>query len=78
MLKTGGITFGTIPEVAKKLTEKVKAVSRSSCLCEISPNVTDIVEMAKAVEAGGADGITMINTLVGMRIDLKTQACYCK
>ena len=71
-VKTGGITFGTIPEVAKELTEKVKEVSEVPVYVKFSPNVTDIVEMAKAVEAGGADGITMINTLVGMRIDLKT------
>ncbi len=70
-VKKGGITFGTVPEIAKDLTEKVKAVSEVPVYVKLSPNVTDIVEMAKAVEAGGADGITMINTLVGMRIDLK-------
>jgi dihydroorotate dehydrogenase (NAD+) catalytic subunit len=71
-VKEGGITFGTIPEVAKDLTKKVKEVSEVPVYVKLSPNVTDIVEMAKAVEAGGADGLTMINTLVGMRIDLKT------
>ncbi|HVI20619.1 MAG TPA: dihydroorotate dehydrogenase [Bacillus sp. (in: firmicutes)] len=71
-VKTGGITFGTIPEVAKALTKKVKEVSEVPVYVKLSPNVTDIVEMAKAVEDGGADGLTMINTLVGMRIDLKT------
>ena len=70
-VKEGGITFGTVPEIAKELTEKVKAVSQVPVYVKLSPNVTDIVEMAKAVEAGGADGITMINTLVGMRIDLQ-------
>ena len=70
-VKEGGITFGTVPEIAKKLTEKVKAVSQVPVYVKLSPNVTDIVEMAKAVEAGGADGITMINTLVGMRINLQ-------
>ena len=70
-VKEGGITFGTVPEIAKKLTEKVKAVSQVPVYVKLSPNVTDIVEIAKAVEAGGADGITMINTLVGMRIDLQ-------
>ncbi|WP_338469879.1 dihydroorotate dehydrogenase [Niallia sp. XMNu-256] len=70
-VKKGGITFGTVPEVAKGLTEKVKAVSEVPVYVKLSPNVTDIVEMAKAVEAGGADGITMINTLVGMRLDIK-------
>lgn len=71
-VKTGGIAFGTIPEVAKQLTRKVKDVSEVPVYVKLSPNVTDIVEMAKAVEDGGADGLTMINTLIGMRIDLKT------
>lgn len=71
-VKTGGIAFGTIPEVAKRLTEKVKEVSEVPVYVKLSPNVTNIVEMAQAVEAGGADGLTMINTLVGMRLDLKT------
>ncbi|MED3552252.1 dihydroorotate dehydrogenase [Cytobacillus praedii] len=71
-VKTGGIAFGTIPEVAKILTKKVKEVSEVPVYVKLSPNVTNIVEMARAVEDGGADGLTMINTLVGMRIDLKT------
>lgn len=71
-VKTGGIAFGTIPEVAKSLTAKVKEASSVPVYVKLSPNVTNIVEMAKAVEAGGADGITMINTLLGMRIDMKT------
>lgn len=71
-VKTGGIAFGTIPEVAKDLTKKVKDVSQVPVYVKLSPNVTNIVEMAKAVEQGGADGLTMINTLVGMRIDIKT------
>ncbi|MCS0787288.1 dihydroorotate dehydrogenase [Cytobacillus firmus] len=71
-VKTGGIAFGTIPEIAKNLTKKVKEVSEVPVYVKLSPNVTNIVEMAKAVEDGGADGLTMINTLVGMRIDLKT------
>ncbi len=71
-VKTGGIAFGTIPEVAKELTKKVKDVSSVPVYVKLSPNVSNIVEMAKAVEAGGADGLTMINTLVGMRLDLKT------
>jgi dihydroorotate dehydrogenase (NAD+) catalytic subunit len=71
-VKTGGIAFGTIPEVAQHLTEKVKEVSEVPVYVKLSPNVTNIVDMAKAVEAGGADGLTMINTLIGMRIDLKT------
>lgn len=71
-VKTGGIAFGTIPETARQLTRKVKEVADVPVYVKLSPNVTDIVEMAKAVEAGGADGVSMINTLVGMRIDLKT------
>jgi dihydroorotate dehydrogenase (NAD+) catalytic subunit len=71
-VKTGGIVFGTIPEVAKQLTRMVKEVSEVPVYVKLSPNVTNIVEMAKAVEDGGADGLTMINTLVGMRLDLKT------
>ncbi len=71
-VKTGGIAFGTIPETAKELTKKVKEVSEVPVYVKLSPNVSDIVGMAKAVEDGGADGITMINTLLGMRIDLKT------
>ncbi|MDP4106446.1 MAG: dihydroorotate dehydrogenase [Bacillota bacterium] len=71
-VKKGGITFGTVPEIAKQLTYKVKQASDVPVYVKLSPNVTDIVEMAKAVEAGGADGLTMINTLVGMRLDLKT------
>ncbi len=69
-VKTGGIAFGTDPEMAKELTKKVKAVSEVPVYVKLSPNVTDITRIAKAVEAGGADGLTMINTLVGMRIDL--------
>lgn len=71
-VKTGGIAFGTIPEVAKNLTKMVKEVASVPVYVKLSPNVTNIVEMAKAVEDGGADGITLINTLLGMRIDLRT------
>ena len=71
-VKHGGIQFGTDPNVARNLTEKVKAVSSVPVYVKLSPNVTDIVAMAKAVEAGGADGFTMINTLVGIVLDRKT------
>ncbi|MEK4175390.1 dihydroorotate dehydrogenase [Aeribacillus sp. FSL K6-1305] len=71
-VKQGGIMFGTVPEVAGHLTEAVKNVSSVPVYVKLSPNVTDIVAMAKAVEKAGADGITMINTLLGMRIDVKT------
>ncbi|TGB00224.1 dihydroorotate dehydrogenase [Sporolactobacillus shoreae] len=72
-VKHGGIQFGTVPEVAAELTAKVKAVSEKPVYVKLSPNVTDIVAMAQAVEQAGADGLSMINTLLGMRIDLKTQ-----
>ncbi|HWK23937.1 MAG TPA: dihydroorotate dehydrogenase [Ureibacillus sp.] len=71
-VKHGGITFGTDPVIARELVEAVKKVSKVPVYVKLSPNVTDIVEIAKAVEAGGADGITMINTLVGMRLDERT------
>ena len=71
-VKEGGITFGQDPEVAYKLTKKLKEVSSKPIYMKLSPNVTDVKVMAKAVEEGGADGITMINTLIGMRLDLKT------
>lgn len=71
-VKKGGIAFGTVPEVAAELTKLVKEVSEVPVYVKLSPNVTNIVEMAKAIEAAGADGLTMINTLLGMRIDIKT------
>lgn len=67
-VKEGGIQFGTDPEVAKELTRRVKEVSEVPVYVKLSPNVTSIVDMAEAV-AEYADGITMINTLVGMRLD---------
>lgn len=72
-VKHGGIAFGTDPDVAYALTKAVKKVSQVPIYVKLSPNVTDIVPIAKAIEAGGADGFTMINTLLGMRIDLKTR-----
>ena len=71
-VKCGGITFGTDPIVARELVEAVKAVSQVPVYVKLSPNVTNIVEIAQAVEAGGADGITMINTLIGMRLNERT------
>lgn len=71
-VKHGGIQFGTDPEVAEQLVRSVKAVSKVPVYVKLSPNVTSIVDMAKAVERGGADAITMINTLVGMRLDERT------
>ncbi|GAJ26159.1 dihydroorotate dehydrogenase [Liquorilactobacillus sucicola DSM 21376 = JCM 15457] len=69
----GGMLFGTDPTTARRLTEAVKEVSQVPVYVKLSPNVTDIVEIAQAVAAGGADGLSMINTLLGMRIDLKTR-----
>lgn len=71
-VKCGGIAFGTDPVVAGELTRAVKDVSTVPVYVKLSPNVTNIVAIAKAVEAAGADGITMINTLLGMRLDEKT------
>ena len=70
-VKEGGIAFGTNPQVAANLTKLVKEVSSVPVYVKLSPNVTDIVEMAVAVEEAGADGLAMINTLLGMRIDIR-------
>ncbi len=69
----GGMSFGTTPESAAEITKRVKAVTTKPVYIKLSPNVTDIVSIAKAVEEAGADGISLINTLMGMRIDLKTK-----
>lgn len=68
----GGMAFGVNEEVAANLVREVKKVATKPIIVKLSPNVTDIVAMAKAVEAAGADAISLINTLVGMRINLKT------
>lgn len=72
-VKKGGIAFGTIPEVAAELTKEVVNVSKVPVYVKLSPNVSDIVEIARAVERAGAHGLSMINTLLGMRIDVKTK-----
>jgi len=69
----GGIYFGTDPKLAEKITSKVKKRSKKPLSVKLSPNVTDITEIAKAAENGGADCISMINTLVGMKIDINTK-----
>ena len=69
----GGMSFGTSPEAAAEVVKAVKAVTTKPVIVKLSPNVTDIVAIAKACEAAGADGISLINTLLGMRIDLKTK-----
>ncbi len=66
----GGMSFGTSPEAAAEVTKAVKAVTTKPVIIKLSPNVTDIVSIAKACEDAGADGISLINTLLGMRIDL--------
>ncbi len=71
----GGMSFGTSPEAAAEVTKAVKAVTNKPVIIKLSPNVTDIVSIAKACEEAGADGISLINTLLGMRIDLKTKKC---
>jgi len=69
----GGMSFGTQPEAAAQVTRAVKAVTKKPVFIKLSPNVTDIVSIAKACEDAGADGISLINTLLGMRIDLRTK-----
>lgn len=69
----GGMAFGTDPGVVKEVTEAVKSVTGKPVFIKLSPNVTDITEIAKAAERGGADGISLINTMLGMRIDIKNQ-----
>ena len=69
----GGMSFGTAPDAAAEVTRAVKAVTTKPVIIKLSPNVTDIVSIAKACEEAGADGISLINTLLGMRIDLKTK-----
>ena len=69
----GGMSFGTSPDMANTVTRAVRDVTKKPIIIKLSPNVTDIVSIAKACEAGGADGISLINTLMGMRIDLKTK-----
>ena len=69
----GGMSFGTSPEAAAEVTRAVKAVTTKPVIIKLSPNVTDIVSIAEACEKAGADGISLINTMLGMRIDLKTK-----
>jgi dihydroorotate dehydrogenase (NAD+) catalytic subunit len=70
-VKEGGIAFGTSPEGVEKITEAVKRVARQPVIMKLSPNVTSISEIAKAAEAGGADALSLINTLTGMKIDVE-------
>ncbi len=69
-VKAGGIAFGQKPEMAEAITRAVKRVAKQPVIMKLSPNVTDIAEMARAVEAGGADGVSLINTFTEMKIDV--------
>lgn len=72
-VKEGGIAFGTDPKAVEDITRKVKEVAKQPVIMKLSPNVTDIVEMAKAAERGGADALSLINTITGMKIDIDKQ-----
>ena len=72
-VKEGGMAFGTDAKMIENVTSQVKQVSKVPLIVKLSPNVTDIAEMARAAEAGGADAVSLINTLFGMRIDVKTR-----
>lgn len=72
-VKEGGIGFGQDPSNVERITKAVKAVAKQPVIMKLSPNVTDITVMAKAAEAGGADGVSLINTLTGMKIDIERQ-----
>lgn len=69
-VKAGGITFGTDSKMVESITSELKNLTKKPIFMKLSPNVTDITEIAKAAEAGGADGISLINTLMGMKIDI--------
>ena len=70
-VSAGGITFGTDPKMAEYVVQEVKKYTKKPLLVKLTPNVTDITEIARAVESGGADAISLINTLLGMRIDIR-------
>lgn len=73
-VKEGGIAFGQDPKAAEQITKAVRRYAKQPVIMKLSPNVTDISEMAKAVEAGGADAVSLINTLTGMKIDIHRKA----
>lgn len=72
-VKKGGVAFGTVPEMAAKVTRAVKENTSKTVIIKLSPNVTDITVIARAVEEAGADGISLINTLIGMAIDVPSR-----
>ena len=77
-VKEGGIAFGQNPKAAESITKAVKKYAKQPVIMKLSPNVTDITEMARAVEAGGADVVSLINTLTGMKIDInRKNICHC-
>lgn len=73
-VKEGGIAFGQDPRAAEEITKAVKKYTAQPVIMKLSPNVTSIAEMAKAVEAGGADAVSLINTITGMKIDIRRKA----
>lgn len=73
-VKEGGIAFGVDPAALQHITEEVKKKAKQPIIMKLSPNVTNIVDMAKAAEAGGADGLSLINTITGMKIDIRKRA----
>ena len=73
-VKEGGIAFGQDPRAAEEITKAVKKYAAQPVIMKLSPNVTSIAEMAKAVEAGGADAVSLINTITGMKIDIRRKA----
>lgn len=72
-VKHGGLAFGTDPKTVEELTKAVKKYSKKPLVVKLSPNVTSVTDIAKAAEAGGADGLSLINTLLGMKIDINTR-----
>ncbi len=72
-VKEGGIAFGQVADNAYKITKEIKKIAKQPVIMKLSPNVTDITVMAKAVEEGGADAVSLINTLTGMKIDINRQ-----
>lgn len=77
-VKAGGITFGTTVEGVEDITKAVKSVAKKPIIMKLSPNVTSIAEIAKAAEAGGADAVSLINTITGMKIDIRKRTFVLK
>lgn len=74
-VKEGGIAFGQNPKMVEQITREIKKVAKQPIIMKLSPNVTDITETARAAEAGGADALSLINTLTGMKIDIERRKC---